>query len=648
MTTALTPQDVALFIATHKPAYFPEGKTFYPIQVGAKQAKQRFDNMIHDDEGENISELNPMYCELTALYWAWKNDACGDNPKQYYGLCHYRRYFDCSTEKHDENDYGEVMSPSINESTLREYGLNDDALLEMLEGKDVVTTPLNDVRRIGGYTNLKEHYDQAGELHLKDLRRIFDILCTAHPEYREDAETVFNSHEASFCNMAIMRTEIFKAYCEWLFPLLESFTKTTDMTTYSLEAYRTPGHLAERLLNVFLHHHERIQPGDWRIHRCQCVHFEHTDPPQVLAAMSAHTSDSEQNATDDMLTTTVNTSDPVVPVVFAASNSYVPMLTTTLASLLENSSSERKYDLVVLHRDITLDNQEIMRDFVETYPQAVLRFVNISTIIDQYTLKTHNEHISTETYLRFLIQDVLSCYDKVVYSDADLIFEADVAKLFDTDLKGQVVGAVKDIDFMGNVNLSEKRRKYATDILKLDDPYAYFQAGVLLLDLPKMRNIFSVREWLLFSSSLPFIYDDQDVLNSACKNRITFLDARWNVMHDCAGRVDAIFSKAPHEAFAQYRQARTNPYVIHYAGFDKPWKNPWCDFATRYWHYAQRTPYALQLASMASGKQAPQNTQPRRLLAQDSPLRKVVDLTAPSGTKRRELAKTLVKKLQKR
>ena len=53
--------------------------------------------------------------------------------------------------------------------------------------------------------------------------------------------------------MFIMKREIFFDYCEWMFPILEEFDKNTDYSTYSKEALRTPGHLSERLLNIYLH-----------------------------------------------------------------------------------------------------------------------------------------------------------------------------------------------------------------------------------------------------------------------------------------------------------------------------------------------------------------------------------------------------------
>ena len=76
--------SIKILIACHKPTDFLASDCLQPIQVGAAKAAVRLPDMLHDDEGENISALNPMYCELTAQYWAWKNLPGDDS-----GLAHY-------------------------------------------------------------------------------------------------------------------------------------------------------------------------------------------------------------------------------------------------------------------------------------------------------------------------------------------------------------------------------------------------------------------------------------------------------------------------------------------------------------------------------------------------------------------------------
>ena len=192
--------NIKIFVSAHKQATFPEGNSIVPVQVGAANAVTRFTDTLHDDEGVNISAENPRYCELTAQYWAWKNEDA-----DYYGFCHYRRYFDFTDTPHKENDYGEIIDSYIDNHALAEYGINDDAIARAVDGWDVITTPLNDVRRIGGFSNLKQHWDADEHLRLKDLRHMYDILCARHPDYKVDADAVLNGRTAAFCNMFIMK-----------------------------------------------------------------------------------------------------------------------------------------------------------------------------------------------------------------------------------------------------------------------------------------------------------------------------------------------------------------------------------------------------------------------------------------------------------
>lgn len=626
MTAQQQPPRIKIFVSAHKPAAFPDGASILPIQVGAQNAPTMFKETLHDNDGENISSKNPMYCELTAQYWAWKNaDA------DYYGFCHYRRYFDFTNTPHRENDYGEIMDSFIDAHSIAEYGFDDTSIALAVDGWDVITSPRNDVRRIGGFRNLKEHWDADRHLRMKDLRHMYDILIKRHPDYKEDADTVLNGREAAFCNMFIMRKSIFNEYCEWLFPLLDEFTEGWEHSTVDVQTLRTPGHLSERLLNIFLAHKQRVG-ANWKIKQLQCVHF--TDPAPIEAL----------EPLDDNPRFTV-------PVVFAADDAYVPMLTTTIYSVLSNANTERRYDVIVLERDITAENKQTILTFFEQFTNATIRFYDVSRIIAGYDLTTDESttaHITQETYYRFVIQQALPFYSKILYLDSDLVVNGDVAELYDTEMGNAAIGAVLDADFLGNLNMKDgKRMEYATNQLHMKNPYTYFQAGVLVMNLERMRDLHSVDEWLEIASRPGFIYNDQDILNMECEGETIRLPFNWNVMHDCAGRVHGVFDYAPAEVFQAYMASRKNPKVVHYAGFDKPWKNPWCDFGPLYWHYAQETPFALQMTAMLAGVEKPKPpVHHERAIAEDSPIRKYVDTLAPTGSKQRELMKVIARKLQ--
>ena len=318
---------------------------------------------------------------------------------------------------------------------------------------------------------------------------------------------------------------------------------------------------------------------------------------------------------------------------------------------------------MVLEKDISETHQREMRSFFSAYPNASVRFVNVWPLIRAYDLQTSNAHISVETYYRFLIQDVLSCYDKVLYLDSDLIIEGDVSELFAVDLGDNILAAAHDIDYAGNLDLNDGERVlYSKNVLDLRDPFSYFQAGVLLMSTEKMRKLHSVGEWLEMAAEPKYIYDDQDILNAECQGHVAFLDNAWNVMINCGERFKRVFSFAPASMYDDFMAAYLQPKIIHYAGYEKPWKPGSCDLAERFWRYARETPYYERLLLMAYSdsremteriERARQDvigtlTTHERALGEDNPIRGVADMMLPMGSRRREMVKGAVRRLRGR
>lgn len=615
-------QNIRIFVTAHKNVDRFDSDIMQPVQVGPKN--ERFPWAFHDDEGENIADLNPRYCELTTQYWAWKNINA-----DYYGFCHYRRYFDFSETVHEENTFGEIMDDYIDAKAAKEYGLDDNNIAHVVKQYDVITTPFGDLDEIiNKYGSPRALWEAAPLLHDDDLKRCYQILCAMYPDYRKDAQDFFNGNKACFCNMFIMKKEIFFDYCEWMFPILEEFDRNTDYSTYSKEALRTPGHLSERLLNIYLMHHKRIG-SNWKFKELQCVHFTNPEPAEELEPLDVF-------------------DKPIVPVVFAADDNYVPQLTTTVYSAMKNADSSYFYDVVVLQRNIAWDKQERLRDFFKQFPNMSLRFTNVERELSGYDLSTNNAHISIETYYRFLIQKLLPFYDKVLYLDSDIVINGDIAKLYNTDLQGKMLGAIRDIDFLANLNVKHgKRMEYAKNVLKMKNPYDYFQAGVLVLNTKAMRERYTIRQWLTYASNPAFIYNDQDVLNAHCEGEVLYLPWEWNVVHDCGGRVGNLFVQAPNDIYDAYMRSRNNPQIIHYAGFQKPWTDPDCDFASIYWRYARETPFYERLLKRVVKATAPKApvivtpAKPPRAVGEDNPIRKIIDPIMPIGSRRRELLKSI-------
>ena len=633
-------ERIRIFVATHKPSDRFESAILQPIQVGAGAAANRLFGTLRDDTGDNITELNPMYCELTAQYWAWKNvDA------DYYGFCHYRRYFDFSDERHEENAWGEVMDDFIDAEAQERYGLTDEAIRKAVEGFDIITTELKDIREFpypesDHVATPVDQWHAAESLVDEDLITLFAIVSEMHPDYAEDVEAFANGNYSRFCNMFIMRKDIFGSYCNWLFPILEHFMAATNMSRYSAEALRTPGHLAERLLNIFIAHHERIG-SNWNVKQVQCVHFNRPEPFYVPIPL-----------------TSSNVVKPIVPVVFASDDNYAPMLTTTMYSMLVNASNDYHYDIMVLTDNITAESQRLMRECLSGIRDITLRFCYVARMIEnQSDLTTNNAHIGIETYYRFLIQDVLPFYDKVVYLDSDLIVLGDVSELFNTELGDNLLAAVRDADYLGNLNCKDgKRMAYTKDVLGMKEPYDYFQAGVLVLNTAQLRATMPTSEWMKIAQDPKYIYNDQDILNEYCEGRVVFLDYSWNVMHNGFNRIGNFIAKAPADVYRAFQKSRTCEKVIHYAGAEKPWATVDCDRGEVYWSYARKTPFYEKLIGLLaySSSNNPQWT-PRSMkknpdevwvVSANNPLRKIVDPLLPYDSRRREVVRNAIAKVK--
>ena len=120
-------EDIRILVACHKPAYVPENPLLCPIQVGAALSREHMQGMLHDDEGIHISEKNRSYCELTAIYWAWKNLEA-----DYYGLFHYRRYFSFDVSEEPEDIWGNIPEESISPEAVEKHKLDEASMRQLI------------------------------------------------------------------------------------------------------------------------------------------------------------------------------------------------------------------------------------------------------------------------------------------------------------------------------------------------------------------------------------------------------------------------------------------------------------------------------------------------------------------------------------
>lgn len=206
-----------------------------PIQGGAAK-NPSIEGILHDNDGENISDRNREYCELTTHFYAWKNiDA------DYYGFCHYRRFF-CAEEHKRPYLVKGKLSANAKEKLLK----NTQYWQNLIEQYDIIAPRSEDM----GIT-VMEHYCSAPFHYAKDLDLFCEILREKVPELADISKKYLAQRKQYFCNMFIMDKQHFFQYCEWLFSILSSFDLRKNLHG-NFQSDRTDGYLGEVFTGMYI------------------------------------------------------------------------------------------------------------------------------------------------------------------------------------------------------------------------------------------------------------------------------------------------------------------------------------------------------------------------------------------------------------
>ena len=218
------------YVITHKKFTMPNiDDSYVTIQVGNGENL----GYLRDNTGDNISSKNKNYCELTAMYWIWKND----NTSTVIGISHYRRFFSNAFFSFSTKRF--LKKKDVN-SILKRY----DCILS---------------KPIHFHINLKKQYIKTSGYE-NDLIQISNTIKKLYPSYLDAYNKVMNKKYFSPYNMIIINKKEFDNYCQWLFSILFSLESEIDITDYTDYEKRIFGFISERLLNVWvLHHHYKIK-----------------------------------------------------------------------------------------------------------------------------------------------------------------------------------------------------------------------------------------------------------------------------------------------------------------------------------------------------------------------------------------------------
>ena len=221
-------KNYKVIIATHKEYKMPGDSLYLPVHVGAEGKKDI--GYTKDNTGDNISTKNPFFCELTGLYWAWKNlDA------DYIGLAHYRRHFSLKKRKYRKVE--DTLAHVLTRKQAKEIFKNTDVILPKKRRYFIET--------------LYNHYKHT--MHIETLDETRKIIEEKYPKYLKEFDRLKKRTSMHAFNMFIMKKEVLDDYCEWLFDILFELEKRIDASKYDAFHTRFFGRVSERLLDVYIY-----------------------------------------------------------------------------------------------------------------------------------------------------------------------------------------------------------------------------------------------------------------------------------------------------------------------------------------------------------------------------------------------------------
>lgn len=265
----------------------------------------------------------------------------------------------------------------------------------------------------------------------------------------------------------------------------------------------------------------------------------------------------------------------VIPVFYACDDDFIKYAAVSLKSVLENSKSGQKYKF---HFLVSKVNDELKNAVLNTKSENCdIEFFGVEKYLEKLEKKLPvRDYFTKTTYFRLFIADMFPEYDKAVYLDGDTVVSGDLADLFNLDISDYYLAASPEAVMRGEKVFGE----YVEKVLGIDR-YAYFNAGVLVLNCKKMRENDVSGE---FSKLLGFydfsVTQDEDYLNVLCKDRVLLIDSAWN--KEVYGDEEIDLSKTK---------------ILHYIMTAKPWRNKNALYADLFWTNAEKTVFYNEILS---------------------------------------------------
>ncbi|MBO5338742.1 MAG: glycosyltransferase family 8 protein [Clostridia bacterium] len=258
-----------------------------------------------------------------------------------------------------------------------------------------------------------------------------------------------------------------------------------------------------------------------------------------------------------------------IPIFYACDDAFVKYTIVSLSSMIKNASKDYKYHVYVLYTDISKEMMD--KTLALANENFEITFKNVDKYLKSISKKLPLRHYySKTTYYRLFIADMFPEYDKAIYIDSDTIVLGDISELYETDVSNHYLAgcreqAMEQVDVYGT---------YVEKVIGISR-HEFFNAGVILINCEKFRNENVLDKFIHYLGVYDFIVtQDEDYLNLVCKDKVLWLDQKWNTELT---------------AGLEYGYDIEAANILHFIMVNKPWHYHSCRCADVFWSYAKET-----------------------------------------------------------
>lgn len=610
---------------------------YIPVRCGAVYDERENVDMLGDDTGDNISEKRMSYCELTVLYWAWKNvDA------DYYGLSHYRRYISFSEERIPGAWQRQGFLDSMSKSNLQVSRLLDEEYIrQRIKSQDMILPTefeVCDVQTPNGsnYKNVYDYLTRAWEnlfVKKEDIDLTLQVIQKYFPQYYRSATRYMKSKKFRGFNIFILKKELFDSLCQFEFGVLAKVLPKIDYENASTSRKRMPGFLGEMLYSIWTYH-QKISKS-YEISEQQLIFYQDTKREKALSPADKNT----------------------VVICYRTSFHELELLGVSIKSLLMHCDSEKNYQIIVLLKNVPENKffvkeqerrKQLIIDMAKEKYNVSLCFYDPKDDLGKIDARLFTEEDNKYRYYSLFMPWILKKFSRVICLSSHTVIQTDVGELMDFDLENHAIAGVKDILVLGTANGYGSAKKHYIDDLKMSNAHNYIDTDVLVMDLHKIRKRydFDTLYSRCVADSEDTLSPDRDIFNMAYEELITFMPYSWNYPNlptpDFLQCIDYAEAEQTELFFAV-----KHPKIVNFRNYPAPWIVPLSDQGPCFWKIAKLTMFyesilAMQRATLSAEACTNHDSLLHRLFPVGTKRRKIMKFFFPKNSFHRRLIEKII------